>query len=243
MAFETPAWIEQHRRAWNTKPGLQAYYEKEYFSRICSMMPEGRSLEIGAGPGFFAEYRRSTVVTDLQPAPHIDICADVHALPFSDGSFSAVVGIDVLHHFQNPLQALRELGRVLAPSGRIILIEPWTTPLSRQFYRHVHHEDCFAIPDPLRNAFPPQKDAMDGNAEIPRTYLQELSGTLTEQSRLRSRHLELFGLFGYLATGGFTRLYFGKLVTEMFIAVDRITPRALRNLIALKAFIVLEKVG
>lgn len=236
-----PVWISEHRQVWEAKRGLRHYYEKEYFSRILSQLPNGRTLEIGAGPGFFAEHYRASVVTDITISPHVDVVADVHHLPFASQSFDAVMGIDVLHHFADPIGALSELSRVLVDDGRLLLVEPWPTPVSRLFYRYVHHEDCFDIREPFGNAFPPGKDPMDGNAEIPATYFGKLAACLPERCGLKVHRIELFGLFGYLATGGFTQIYFGDAATRASIALDRVTPEFVRNVIALKAFIVADK--
>jgi SAM-dependent methyltransferase len=243
MVIETPKWIDTHRQAWAAKAGLRTYYEKEYFSRVITLIPDGLSLEIGAGPGFFAECYRASVTTDISLSSYVDTVADVHELPFATASFQSVIGIDVLHHFVKPFAALTELSRVLAPNGRLLLIEPWTTTLSRLFYRYVHHEDCFVIADPLGRAFPAGKDPMEGNAEIPRTYFEDLAALLPERCKLRVDKVELFGLFGYLATGGFTNVYFGDAITRAMIAVDQFTPQFIRNHVALKALIVAEKVA
>lgn len=56
--------------------------------------------------------------------------ADVRALPFPDGAFDTVVSNSTLDHFDDAGQivvALRELARVLAPGGRLLvtLDNPW----------------------------------------------------------------------------------------------------------------------
>jgi SAM-dependent methyltransferase len=237
----TPAWIIEHRSIWDAKPGLRRYYKAEYFDRVLSAMPEGRTLEIGSGPGFFARHHRCTVVSDVSPADHLDRVADVHNLPFADESFDAVIGIDVIHHFSDPIRALTEIGRILRPRGRLVLIEPWATPLGRLFFRYVHHEDCFAIKEPWGSVFPAGKDAMDGNAEIPRTYFETLAAETQARCGLNLRTVKVFGLLGYIATGGFTRFSLGDAITRFFIAVDRCTPHPIRRLISLKALIVAEK--
>lgn len=45
-------------------------------------------------------------------------------LPFEAGSFDQVIFRDVIHHMPEPEKALREARRVLAPGGRIDVLEP-----------------------------------------------------------------------------------------------------------------------
>jgi SAM-dependent methyltransferase len=53
--------------------------------------------------------------------------ADVHALPFEDGSFDAVVGNFVILHLGRPEEATAEFARVLRPGGRLALTT-WDRP-------------------------------------------------------------------------------------------------------------------
>jgi len=48
--------------------------------------------------------------------------ADAERLPFEDGSFDKVYSWGVLHHTPDPLRAVREAIRVLAPGGEIIVM-------------------------------------------------------------------------------------------------------------------------
>lgn len=50
--------------------------------------------------------------------------ADVLKLPFADDSFDAVTCQTVLIHIENPLEALREMKRVLKPNGILFCAEP-----------------------------------------------------------------------------------------------------------------------
>ncbi|MGC9974906.1 MAG: methyltransferase domain-containing protein [Gaiellaceae bacterium] len=46
---------------------------------------------------------------------------DSEHLPFGDGEFTAVLCTSSFHHYPNPGRAVKEMGRVLAPSGRLAL--------------------------------------------------------------------------------------------------------------------------
>jgi SAM-dependent methyltransferase len=99
-----------------------------------------RSLEIGAGTGYFSlNLLQSGVVaeatcTDISPGMMATLGrnaqrlglkvrtarADAESLPFADASFDLVLGHAVLHHLPNLRRAFGEFHRVLRPGGRIV---------------------------------------------------------------------------------------------------------------------------
>jgi SAM-dependent methyltransferase len=98
-----------------------------------------RSLEIGAGTGYFslnllqAGVVKEATCTDISPgmihtlsgnAQRLGLSvrtarADAESLPFPDGSFDLVLGHAVLHHLPDLERAFAEFHRVLRPGGRI----------------------------------------------------------------------------------------------------------------------------
>jgi ubiquinone/menaquinone biosynthesis C-methylase UbiE len=98
-----------------------------------------RCLEIGAGSGlltyFMANHAESYVACDLSPAmlkrgadrvrdDRIEwIEADLCDLPFSDNEFDSVFGTDIIHHLDDPVEALTEIRRVAAPGSHIVVLE------------------------------------------------------------------------------------------------------------------------
>jgi len=99
-----------------------------------------RSLEIGAGTGYFSlNLLQAGVVgeatcTDISPGMVTTLArnarrlgvdvrtarADAESLPFPDSSFDLVLGHAVLHHLPNLRRAFAEFYRVLRPGGRIV---------------------------------------------------------------------------------------------------------------------------
>jgi SAM-dependent methyltransferase len=100
----------------------------------------GRSLEIGAGTGYFslnllqAGIVGEATCTDISPGMvktlagnaarlGLDVKAaraDAESLPFADQSFDLVLGHAVLHHLPHLTEAFSEFHRVLRPGGRIV---------------------------------------------------------------------------------------------------------------------------
>jgi SAM-dependent methyltransferase len=102
--------------------------------------PFARSLEIGAGTGYFtlnllqAGVVESAVCTDVSPGMlaalrgnadrlglevETAVC-DAAALPFEDGSFDLVLGHAVLHHLPELDRSFAEFMRVLRPGGVLL---------------------------------------------------------------------------------------------------------------------------
>ncbi|HEV8681374.1 MAG TPA: methyltransferase domain-containing protein [Actinomycetota bacterium] len=96
-----------------------------------------RYLDVGTGPGTLPRLLGPivdlTVGTDVtremlrlfvEALPEaLAIQADAVRLPFADGSFTLVTNGSVLHHVEDPMEALREAARVLRPGGRFLLID------------------------------------------------------------------------------------------------------------------------
>ncbi len=49
----------------------------------------------------------------------------IEDLPFKDASFASVMFSGVIHHLEKPQVALREVARVLRPSGKLFIMEPY----------------------------------------------------------------------------------------------------------------------
>ena len=67
--------------------------------------------------------------------------ADSEALPFADGSFTAVLCSNSFHHYPDPARAVGEMTRVLADGGRIVIGDAcsdlWTARVADRFLRRL----------------------------------------------------------------------------------------------------------
>jgi SAM-dependent methyltransferase len=88
-----------------------------------------RLLDVGSadGPSVGWLSAPAKVSLDLDPRglrPPNGICGSLLALPFGEASFDVVSAFDVIEHCEPEQDALRELHRVLAPGGRLLVSVP-----------------------------------------------------------------------------------------------------------------------
>ena len=87
---------------------------------------------------------------------------DVNALPFEDGSFTIVVTRFSMHHFPDPAAVLREMARVCAPGGRLVVV------------------DMYASEDPAKAAEFNRLERLRDPSHMRSLTLAELTGLFTE---------------------------------------------------------------
>ncbi|HMU21311.1 MAG TPA: metalloregulator ArsR/SmtB family transcription factor, partial [Sphingorhabdus sp.] len=109
--------------------------------------PVGRVLDIGTGTGrmieLFARDAQRFVALDnsvemlrlaraklggMEDAAAVQahteiVLGDFNTLPFADGSFDTILFHQVLHYAQHPERAIAEAARVLAPEGRLLVVD------------------------------------------------------------------------------------------------------------------------
>ncbi len=110
--------------------------DTENIIRYAELPVKGRLLDAGGGTGRVAAALEGMaiqiVVTDLSigmlrraatKGLHVT-CSNIEKLSFPDFTFERIIMVDAIHHIHDQQAAARELWRVLAPGGKILVVEP-----------------------------------------------------------------------------------------------------------------------
>jgi ubiquinone/menaquinone biosynthesis C-methylase UbiE len=120
-------------------PLVRAVYRRVVVGALAQGVTQGYGLDLGTGPGYvaveIARQRPGLRMVGLDLAAHMVEKArrragraaldsrglwpqaDAHRLPFADDSFDLVVSSFALHHWDDPVQVLEEIARVLRRPG------------------------------------------------------------------------------------------------------------------------------
>jgi len=143
--INSPEAVLVHRRIIEQKVFLNKIYREHYalFQRQATALQAlpGQLLELGSGGGFLKTILPEVITSDVAAYPTVDRVVYADRLPFAEASLKAIFLIDVLHHLPEPDLFFKEAERCLTPGGRVIMIEPFNSWLSRWVYKHFHHED------------------------------------------------------------------------------------------------------
>ena len=199
--------LREHERAWRERPLLRALY-RDWFRLVESRLSSrpGLSVELGAGIGRFHEACPWVVPTDVAQTPWAGSAVDAEDLPYAPGAVANLVLIDVLHHLARPARFLDEASRVLAPGGRVVILDPYCSPLSTLAYRLFHHERTDL------GAAPFEEDAEVARAPLAANQALATLAFFRGRPELERRWLELalverrrLALLAYPLSGGFSR--------------------------------------
>jgi SAM-dependent methyltransferase len=240
--------LREHRRLWDSKPLLRSVY-RVWFDRLLRDLPGARRvLEVGAGPGLLSGHARERrpdvrwVASDILPAPWNELVADGACLPFRDAAFDAIAALDLVHHVARPAAFFTEAARVLAPGGRLVVVEPWVTPLSFPLYRWLHQEGCRLSLDPWHPFEGDSlKDPFQGDAAVMWRLVRDTTRERWRELGFEPPRVERLNGFAYLASLGFREASLAPaFLAQPLIALDRVTA-PLAPLLGLRVLAVWER--
>ena len=243
MDLDDPSTTELRKQIIQKKPLLKAIYE-EWYRYIVNSLPaiHGPVLEIGSGAGFLKKCIPDLITSDIMPIAGNDIACDAQLLPFKNDHLRAIVLINALHHFSDPVQFFKESARCVRNGGNIIMIEPWVSSWSRFIYGKLHHEPF----DPASTSWTlPQSGPLSGgNDALPWIIFHRDRNRFHQQTNWEIRLVKEIMPFRYLLSGGVSmrNLVPTWLIRPLTFLETSMSPRAMSKM-AMFALVVITKTG
>jgi SAM-dependent methyltransferase len=113
--------LERHRLIWVYLNNKTPFFDKPL--NVLHIAPEACFIER------FEKIHGDRYITADIESPLAKVKMDIHAIPFEENRFDAVLCNHVLEHVQNDIVAMREIKRVLKPGGFAILQVPFFRPV------------------------------------------------------------------------------------------------------------------
>ena len=138
LSREVKEYFEQVSSQWDTmRQGFYGEEVREAVLMAARILPDQTVLDVGAGTGFLTEAAsrkaRKVIALDFSESMIAEArtklagrnvefrIGSAEQIPLPDASVDAVIGNMVLHHCPSPETAVKEMTRVLAPKGRLVL--------------------------------------------------------------------------------------------------------------------------
>ena len=237
--------VRRYRLTLATKPAIRVVYE-QWYAEIAEQLASGRpTVELGCGHGALRNYMPDSILTDVFRSPYADFVCDAQQLPFADDAVANFVMVDVLHHVRRPLDAFREMARCLRVGGRIVISEPYLSPVARVAFRF-HHEGI-DFQERLesggsQDSDPASTEPFRGNMALAhKALVTELPTVLQAARELRLEHREFTDWLVYPLSGGMNyRPLLPAALARTLIRLERRSGRVARW-IGFKVLAVFEK--
>lgn len=234
--------LRSQLQAWRRKPCLRMIYEA-WFREIRAYLVPGITLEIGGGIGRLKDHDPGLISLDIAKTPWVDIIGDAQGLPFKYGSVSNLILIDTLHHVARPFLFFQEALRILGNGGRIIMVEPYISPVSRFMFAAFHPEPACMNCDPFQTEIPLSTDhPFDANQAVATIiFFKQFEVWQERFPAFKMVQRKRFALFAYPATGGFSgrQLLPDRVIGILKMMEDLFAPLA--RWLAFRALVVLQK--
>ncbi len=193
-----------HKEIIRKKPFLRQLYLDFYRDLLKTVgdTTGKKCIEVGSGRGFLKEIAPHVITSDILDLPSHDMRFSGLNMPFSNATVDVFFLLDVFHHVHDSPAFLRELDRCLKPGGKVVLIEPATTPWSRIIFRNFHHEPF----DPEgRWTFETTGPLSGANGALPWiVFVRDRERFEKEFPQFRVKRIRPHTPFRYLLSGGFS---------------------------------------
>jgi SAM-dependent methyltransferase len=218
---------------------------RDFYARIVAEIPAAtfpRTLELGSGGGFLSEIAPHVTTSEPVPLEGVERVVDACNIEasFGEAELDAVCALNVFHHLPNAAGFLRGAQRVLRPGGRIVLVEPWSTPLGQWFHRAIHHEPY--VNDPTFWGIVGEGRLAGANTRLPTSVFRDSDERFAREfPALRIVKREPFHKWLYLFSGGLklnTRI--PRFLARRLVELDRRTPGG-NDALAIFGLIVVER--
>ena len=228
------------RDIWKQKPHIRLVYQR-WMDKIRPFLTCKPFLEVGSGSGLIKELEPDILISDTLSLPWLDVAADCMCLPFQKEQLGTVLSFDVLHHILDPHLFIEETAKVLKPGGRLILLEPFITPVSYFGYKLLHHEAVYFkdYHEPVEK----EKDPWQGNLALPNlVFDRDLSRWDSLHPSMKIIHREKMSFIDFQCSGGFKPYSFMPYsIFKCLIHLDDWI-RILMPFLGFRIFVVIEKV-
>lgn len=238
--------LKKHQLVWSQKTLLREIYH-DFYRQIISQLSSisGKTLEIGSGSGNFKEFYPNIISSDIDHQLWLDMHFDAHKLPFKEGELVNIVMVDVFHHLRNPIIFLNEAYRALKSGGKIIMVEPYPSFISKIIYKLFHPEPFAYNVDYFSKKFRGQdKTPWESNQAIP--YLFFFKDINKFNSQFRNKFVinktDKFSFILYPLSGGFENKQFIPNIFIPIIEKLEIFLKPLKNILAFRCLVVIEKI-
>lgn len=237
--------LKEHKEIWKKKEIIRRIY-LDWYKLIMTHKREGRIVELGSGIGNLSEYYPEIISSDIIPCPWLDIVFNATAMPFEEEGIDTLIMIDLLHHLIDVDSFFTEVDRVLKNKGRLIMLEPYISPISFFIYSYLHQEplvlniDVFAKRSTdIQNH---RKEPFDSNSAIPTIlFWREEKRFREKYPRLRIVEKDLLAFLLYPLSGGFEHRSLVPVWGFSIVSFIEKLMRPLVKLIAFRTFVMIEK--
>jgi SAM-dependent methyltransferase len=212
---------------------------------------ESVGIEVGCGIGVTGEFvkAKSLKMTDFGEYDWLDLTnVDAMNTPFQDGELDFVLCSNMIHHLPSPMKFLREMHRIIKPSG-YLLVQEVNCSLFMRFVLHLMRKEGYSYDVNVFDENAVLSDPTNpwaANAAIPNLLFDNPSRFHKEISTFRIERDEYSEFLLFFNSGGVTAKtpyiplpYWALKVVK---ALDSLLIRFSKNTFALQRSIVLKKV-